>query len=186
MIPIQCPTCGKHYSVSDELALKQAKCPCGAMMNVPASAVVPQVMADAPSPSIVAGEGSVVKAEINASRNVGHLAGDMVHTKTVSNTSNQVIHITNNESLLGALTGSRRKEMEALEREFSEASKSVETLIAFITKQIAAIETSSPSETKLPVFKARFATGMQAVSLLEAKPDQMPSSWVKRRHSSRS
>ena len=171
MIPFQCPACGKTHSVKDEMAGRQARCACGTLVQVPQPAALRSSAVSKPvppsGPTIVAGESSVIKAEINASQNIGQLAGDMVQNKTISTTNN--ISITNKESILSALTGSARKEVEAIEREFAEASKTAETLIAFITKQIAAIESSSASETGSPVFKSRYATGMQAVALLQTK-----------------
>lgn len=95
MISISCGTCGKSFSVGADKAGRQVKCPCGAMMDVP-GAVANQAGGHIPrAPSIVAGESSVVKAEINASQNVGQLAGDLVQNKTTSNTTNHqtvIIH----------------------------------------------------------------------------------------------
>jgi hypothetical protein len=120
-------------------------------------------------PSMQVGDGSVVKVEIDSSVNIGKIKGDIVQNKTISNTSNQVINITNKESIISALTGSSRKEVDAIERDFSEASKTASTLIAFVNKQIAAIESADGTETRSAGFKARYATGIQALSLLESQ-----------------
>jgi formylglycine-generating enzyme required for sulfatase activity len=98
MISISCGACGKSYTVGAEKAGRQAKCACGAIVNVPGAISQPAPGSPIPAgPSIVAGDSSVVKAEINASQNIGHLAGDLVQNKTVtSNTTNQQTFIIHN------------------------------------------------------------------------------------------
>jgi len=46
-IPIQCPGCGKRYRFDDQVAGKQARCPCGRTIEVPAPASDAPPAADA-------------------------------------------------------------------------------------------------------------------------------------------
>lgn len=123
------------------------------------------------TPSVQVGNGSVVNAEINASVNIGKIEGDIVQNKTVSNTNNQVINITNKESILTRLTNSSQKTINKIENDFDQSKTSVEKLKAFVARQIAAIEAAGPEEMESKEIKARYSLGKQAIALLIVKSE---------------
>ena len=49
-IPIQCESCGKRFQVSLETAGKMVRCPCGAVLTVPAEASDPKAAETPPAP----------------------------------------------------------------------------------------------------------------------------------------
>lgn len=139
-------------------------------------------------PSLAIGDGSVVKANIDASQNF-NMSGDIVKNKSTNYTThNNTTHnntttttttnITNNESGIGsiisAITNSRKdskieakEERNLVEQEFKVAANSVDELIAFVAKQTALINSNPQGNPE--ILANRYAVTLQAIELLATK-----------------
>ena len=60
MITLNCPDCGKEYSLPDEMAGKKASCECGAILFVPKTVTAPEGMKTCPNCNTVSDEKSVL------------------------------------------------------------------------------------------------------------------------------
>ena len=71
MITLNCPDCGKEYSLSDEMAGKKASCECGAILFVPKTITAPEGMKTCPNCNKISEEKSILCTSCGYNFNTG-------------------------------------------------------------------------------------------------------------------